>query len=206
MASPYKVRNKPTKPSSDRSKILILLIFSSLVLSGFLYATLIHEPEQGATVQKASRFPDIYAKNLGKTPSYFKNKYPDLFLTHDRFGNSVAHFPFDDAKYSIWFITENKQERAFRIKIDKTYKNLSEKEITDHFAKLYGRTVDVQCDGKTSSSTQHCRYKWWVRNAVTLDLYSCFAQNKPVTLSAVTTDTYLAGKYHGKTKGFQQRE
>jgi len=206
MSRLYKNRNRVIKPSSNLSKILILLTLAGLVLSGFFYATLMYDLEKETPIEKVSKYPKTYAKNLGKSPDFFKKEYPNLFLTHDRFGNSVAHFPFENAKYSIWFVAESGTERAFRIKIDKSYEGLKEKDITNHFAKLYGRTVDVQCDHKTSSSTQHCRYKWWIRNAVSLDLYSRLTPNRPLTVSAVTTDTYLAGKYHRKVKGFLPRE
>lgn len=200
MSSPYKVKYKPTKKPSNTLKFLGLLSLFAAIVAGFIYAFIIRETPSSQTTAQKSPYPPIHMEDLGKTPGELKKKYPNLLLTNDRKGRPVAKLKMDGAHYFIWFIAENGEKLAFRIKANKTYKTLEENDVLSHFGSLFGRPFDGQCDGKTSYAMDKCHFKWWVREMVSLDLHSRFTSKGNVILSAITTDTYLSTKHHKSIK------
>ena len=200
MASPYRIKHKPSKRASSTLRVLLMLVFFGLVIIGFIYTFLIDTQEPKKQKTATPLYPAIHAEDLGKSPKDLKHKYPDLFLSNDRYGKLIGKHTLDGANYYIWFVAENKAYKAFRIKADKTYKKLEEKEVLQYFASLYGRPFDGQCNGKTTFAMDKCHFKWWVRKGVSLDLYSRYKSNKTMTLSAVTSDTYLMSKHHQKVR------
>ncbi len=200
MVSPYQVKHKPTRRTSDTTRFLVLTVLFSLIVGGFVYAFVLREPVNSQSKPAPSLYPPIHAEDLGKTPKALKKKYPDLFLANDRYGNQVARHKLDNAQYTIWFVAENGEKQAFRIKALKKLPALDEADMLAFFAKLYGRPFDGQCSGKSTYAENNCQYKWWVRKSISLDLFSRHTSKKSVTLSAVTTDTYLATKHHKAVK------
>ena len=81
MASPYSVKNKPTKRSSDMTKIAFMLIVFALVFGGFIYAILIVGPIARKEETALLPYPIVQVEDLGKTVGKLKEKYPDLFLS-----------------------------------------------------------------------------------------------------------------------------
>ncbi len=196
MKSPYKIKYKPGKRKSEGTRIVMLLMIASVVVTGFVYTFMHTEAKMVPPEETKSLYPTIKAEDLGKTARQLKQKYPALFLTTDRYGLLTGQHKLDGADHTIWFVAENKEYIAFRVKAKKTLKAAREREFLTHFGKLYGRAFDGQCQGKSTYALENCHYKWWVRKAVTLDLYSRFTDKTSLTLSAITTDTYLSSKHH----------
>lgn len=201
MPSPYKVKHKPSKPKSNGGKLVVFLFLFTLLLGGFLYALLLKEPVKPQAEKAPSLYPHVRADDLGKTPGDLKEKYPSLFLTKNRDGLVIGQHKFKNASYIIWFVAENKDYVAFRIKASQTYNQLQEKDMLSYFGSLYGRPFDAACSGKTTAARQSCHYKWWVRDQVSLDVYTRQKSNQKINLDAITTDTYLMSKHHSAIRG-----
>ncbi|NVK17670.1 MAG: hypothetical protein HWE30_03115 [Methylocystaceae bacterium] len=177
-------------------KLAIFLFLFTLLLGAFLYALLLQEPVQPKTSQAPQLYPHVRADDLGKTPGKLQEKYPNLFLSQDRNGLMVGQHKFDNAQYIIWFVLENKDYRAFRIKASRTYSKLEDKEMLSYFGSLYGRPFDAVCRGNTTVARQSCHYKWWVKDRVSLDVLTREKSDKSISLDAITTDSYLSTKHH----------
>jgi hypothetical protein len=200
MASPYRVKHKPSKRTSNKIKTLGLVLIVATVFAAFLYAYLQYTPQTEPEKQIVSDFPNIHAEDLGKTPKELKSKYPELFFKTNHLGQLVASHTLDGAQYIIWFVSDHQVQRAFRVKAQKTYSTLGEKEILDHFGHLYSRPFDTSCTGKTTYSEEKCHFKWWVRKSVSLDVFTRLLPDQSTFLSAITTDTYLTSKFHEQIK------
>lgn len=196
MPSPYKIRHHPAKKRSHTGRAVILLAILSLLLGGFIYTVLLDNSKNVTQIEEDSLYPKIYAEDLGKSSENLKEKYPNLFLSKNRDGLLIGQHKLKDAQYIIWFVAENKDYIAFRIKASQTYDKLEEKAMLAYFARYFGRPFDAACQGKTTSATQSCHYKWWVRDGVSLDVYSRTRTDGRVILDAITTDTYLMAKHH----------
>ncbi len=181
-------------------RMFFFLAFIALVMGGFIYTILIKEQPQEADIPADSKYAPIFAEDLGQTPEALKAKYPDLLLRTNRLGVLTGKHVMKGAQYTIWFVKDTKEYKAFRLQAQKTYAHLSEPEIAQDFAKLYSRPVDSTCSGKTAYAENKCHYKWWIRKNVTLDLYSRFLRNDRVELSAISTDTYLTSKHFDAVK------
>jgi len=181
-------------------RMFFFLAIIALVLGGFVYTILIKEQPHEADIPENSKYAPIFAEDLGQTPEALKAKYPDLLLRTNRRGVLTGKHVMRGAQYTIWFVKDINEYKAFRLQAQKTYPHLSESEIAQDFAKLYSRPVDSTCSGKTAYAENKCHYKWWIRKNVTLDLYSRFLRNNQVELSAISTDTYLTSKYFDAVK------
>ncbi|MDV7340101.1 hypothetical protein RYZ26_10890 [Terasakiella sp. A23] len=173
-----------------------MLALFSLVLGGFIYAALLKDHINPSKKSHISPYPEIKVEDLGKRVDDLKRKYPDLLLTQNRDGWVVGRHKFEGAHYTVWFIAENKEFVAFRIKATQTYSHLKEKETLKFFGTLFGRPFDNYCKGKSTYAIESCHYKWWVRDAVSLDVYTRTKKDQSVVLDAITTDTYLTSKHH----------
>lgn len=202
MGSPYKVKNKPSPRPKHIGKAMVFFGIFTLVLTGFFLVHYI--PEQASGKGKFQEFsrPTVVVEDLGKTYEDLKRKYPALALKQDRLGRPVATHVMDGAHFVIWFIREGAQKKAFRIKADKPFQKATQDSVLNFFAQSYGRPIDGHCDSKSASKTQHCRYRWWLQDTISMDLYSKDDARDRLVLSTVLTNTYLAAKYHNETKGF----
>lgn len=179
--------------------MLFITLFAS-VIAAFIYTVLIKkDPEREASLT-GDKYAPIYAEDLGQSPDALKKKYPDLFLQKNRFGVLVGQNKMHDAQYTIWFVADSGKHKAFRLQAKKYHPDLKESDVLHDFADRFSRPVDSSCDGQTTFAKQKCHYKWWVRDKVSLDLYSRFHREGGLTLSTVTTDTYLSTKHYNQVR------
>ncbi|WP_419797143.1 MAG: hypothetical protein ACNI26_12480 [Terasakiella sp.] len=200
MRRPQRRKPRSENPLKHIVRIFFFLALIVLVLGGFVYTVLIKEQPQEADIPANSKYAPIFAEDLGQTPEALKAKYPDLLLRTNRLGVLTGKHVMRGAQYTIWFVKNPNEYKAFRLQAQKTYPHLSEPEIAQDFAKLYSRPVDSTCSGKSAYAENKCHYKWWIRKNVTLDLYSRFLKNDRVELSAISTDTYLTSKHFDAVK------
>jgi len=200
MPRPQRRKNSSGSSLKHIVRIFFFLAFIALVLGGFVYTILIKEQPQKSDIPVNSKYAPIYAEDLGQTPKSLKAKYPDLLLRTNRQGVLTGKHVMRGATYTIWFVKDINEYKAFRLQAQKTYPHLSEPEIAQDFAKLYSRPVDSTCSGKTAYAENKCHYQWWIRKNVTLDLYSRFLRNDRVELTTVSTDTYLTSKHFDAVK------
>lgn len=196
MPRPRKANYSATPRGSDMAKITFIVILFAIVLGGFIYAVLIRAPIEPTTKAPDGPFPAIKAEDLGKSATELKKQYPELFLTRNKHGLMVGQHTLHDASYTVWFVAENRQYLAFRIKASKQFDKLKEEDLLNYFGKLYGRPFDGACSSNTTYALQKCSYKWWVRKAVKLDVHSRLKEDNRVEFSAISTDTYLTSKHH----------
>lgn len=196
MPRPRKGTYTADNRGSDMAKITFIITLFAIVLGGFIYAVLIRAPIENTAKAPDGPFPAIKAEDLGKTAGELKKQYPELFLTRNKHGLMVGQHKLNDANYTIWFVAENREYLAFRVKADKKFDKLQEQDLLSYFGKLYGRPFDGSCTGNTTYAAQKCAYKWWVRKGVALDIYSRLKEDKTVEFSAISTDTYLTSKHH----------
>jgi hypothetical protein len=200
MARPFPIKGKSTGNSKQLVRIVFFMSVITLVICGFIYTILLKEQPDDAPLTPKTKYLPIYAEDLGKTPKDIQARYPDLFLRTNRFGVMTGKQVINDAQYTIWFVKEDADYKAFRLQTKKIYSHLDEQEIANDFAKLYSRPVDSSCTGKSAYAQNKCHYKWWVRQNVTLDLYSRFMENDRVEIRAITSDSYLVSKHYQQVK------
>jgi hypothetical protein len=193
--SPSILHHNSKKRGLSQTKNLMSRLSSALLLCTLAYTTMGNVPHENPSLYKMNILEDSTAHGLGKTLEYFKNTYPDIYITHDALGNRMTHFPFQGDYYYIWFVPDNNQEIAFRIKIDRSYSHHVTDEITENFIQNYGAPIERKCNEQTLPS-QRCHYKWQTEKALSFDLYSNFDDDKVFQISSIVTDTVLATKYH----------
>jgi hypothetical protein len=196
MARPRKVSYTAKNRGSDMAKITFIITLFAIVLGGFIYAVLIRAPIEATTKPPEGPFPAIKAEDLGKTAGTLKDQYPELFLTRSKHGLMIGQHKLDGANYTIWFVAENREYLAFRIKATTSFDKLKEQDLLTYFGQLYGRPFDGACSSDTTYALQKCSYKWWVREGVKLDVHSRLKKDKSVEFNAISTDTYLSSKHH----------
>jgi len=179
--------------------LIFIALFATVIL-GFIYTILLEKETTRETSLTGDDYAPIYVEDLGKSPEALKKKYPDLFLQKNRFGVLIGQHKMHDAQYTVWFVADSGEYKAFRLRAKKYHPALNETDVLRDFADRFSRPVDSTCDGQTTFAKQKCHYKWWVREKVSLDLYSRFHRKGGLTLSAITTDTYLGTKHFGQVK------
>jgi len=135
---------------------------------------------------------------LGMTPDKVSRIHPGLSLTVVRTGGNLGTYVSKGGTYSVWFLDKQKGEKAYRIRYDQTFKNASETEILRRISSKYGHPATSECDGGVIAGARKCRYNWWAKGGVSLNvtIKETRAASGAVStdFSLTATDSYMEGK------------
>lgn len=188
-------------PKKGFSTLVILTVLSTLALVGFLVYQ--SGPEHAINWSKllfiqnkpAQEF-DMGGIELGMTPEMVEKMHPNLDLTNVVRGEKIGTFNENGAKYTVWFVSLNGIEKAYRIRYDQVFKGKTETDIVESIGRRHGKPGTSDCV-KGSASERRCHFQWWPSGGIALDVISMTEKQagEPVTgVSMIATDTYLDGK------------
>ena len=72
----------------------------------------------------------------------------------------------DKGVFTAHFASAEKDAKAFRLSYTQTFRFHSEREITEHLGKLWGKPSTSDCSRLSYGNGEDCRYQWWPVNGV----------------------------------------
>lgn len=136
--------------------------------------------------------------SLGMSPSQIKQQHPRLSVATSADGNKKAHYFLDNASYSIWFVKERGKDKAYRMRINKSFNDWTEKKIMAVMGRTYGRPATANCTGKQISNSHRCQFSYLGKDGIALgvNIRTIKGPNKgsKVELTLDVIDTVLEGK------------
>ena len=139
---------------------------------------------------------DMGGIELGMRPDAVEREHPNMNLTSLVKGEKVGMFKTDDGKYTVWFVSINGIDKAYRIRFDQIVKGMTETDIIEDMGRRHGKPSTSEC-AKGAPKMRSCEFQWWPSGGIALNVFSSTdnRKNLPVTgISMIATDTYLDGK------------
>ncbi len=150
------------------------------------------------TLGKTEGLLQLAGVTLAMTPADARRLHPTLALTPAETGETTGTFVFRGIPYSVWFLSRDNGEKAFRIRADEVLPAFTEADFQARFAQKFGRPATSECVRRKISSADECRFRWWPSDGASLNV--AIAQVKTsagrtrTTLTTVLADTYLEEK------------
>jgi len=133
---------------------------------------------------------------LGMSPKTAERKHPNLVLTSVVKGEKVATFKTDGGKYTVWFVSINGIEKAYRIRYDQVFIGKTETDVVEDIGRRHGKPGTSDC-ARSPQDERKCHFQWWPSGGIALVVLSTTKKpaGTPVTgVTMIATDTYLDGK------------
>ena len=133
---------------------------------------------------------------LGMRPDVVEREHPNMNLTSLVKGEKVGMFKTNEGKYTVWFVSINGNEKAYRIRFDQVIKGMTETDIIEDMGRRHGKPSTSEC-AKSVPSVRTCEFQWWPSGGIALNIFSSTDTRKKQTvtgISVIATDTYLDGK------------
>ena len=133
---------------------------------------------------------------LGMTPEKVERNHPNLDLTSLVQGEKTATFKADGARYTVWFVSINGIEKAYRIRYDQVFVGKTETDIVEDIGRRHGKPGTSDCT-RNAQAERKCHFQWWPSGGIALIVLSSTGKQAgtPVTgVTMIATDTYLDGK------------
>lgn len=135
---------------------------------------------------------------MGMSLRKVTNLRPGTVVKQDRNGETVGLFQWEDAAHAVWFLDQGHGRQAYRIRYDKTFHTLSEREVLSHIAEKYGRPATSDCARLGAKPGTRCHFQWLAREGIFLDVYTRMTKQasggERTDLTIIAVDTYLEGK------------
>lgn len=157
---------------------------------------------------KWNTFYDAFAKkeddfkingmSLGMTPDRIRGLYPSLTVKLDNNGAMKGSYTANDANYTVSFTKQGGSQKAFQIRYDKNFKDMTEEQILQRIGQRFGRPASTNCTRSGLRNSSGCHFRWWLRGNTVLNVYTTVVTDKSgktrTGLSMVAADSYLEGK------------
>jgi len=179
-------------PPSKLLNVMALLSLVALMLVGG-YWHVVGSPFQfalkpGALIVSDSALTDRFVNKhfniggvrLGMTSNMVRNLHPTAKAAQGRDGERVLTLPTNRGLMVAW-LDENKEvtlvngkpfaikpERIYRLRLDEAYSDLSEQDLMDNYASIYGRPIETNCNRNHLGDTPRCTYRWWGGDGIEL--------------------------------------
>ena len=196
-AYPHRVQNMASLAVACVLGVLVLGMVIAMVLredtedTGTDWASLVTQGKTESLLQLAG-------VTLGMTPADVRRLHPTLALTPAETGETTATFVFHGIPYSVWFLSRDDGEKAFRIRADEVLPSFTEADFQARFAQRFGRPATSECIRRKMSGTDECRFRWWPSDGASLNVdiaqVKTSAGRPRTILTTVLADTYLEGK------------
>lgn len=205
---PHRVQNM--------ASLAVACVLGVLVL-GMVIAMVLKEDTKNTDTDWASLFAlgktegllQLAGVTLGMTPAQVRRLHPTLALTPAETGETTGTFVFRGIPYSVWFLSRDDGEKAFRIRADEVLPSFTEADFQARFAQRFGRPATSECVRRKMSGTDECRFRWWPSDGASLNVaiarVKTSAGRPRTTLTTVLADTYLEGKRGRVRPGPQAR-
>ncbi len=135
---------------------------------------------------------------LGMSPKQVQKMHPRLSVATSSNGSKRAHYFLDKATYTVWFMKDRGVEKAYRMRVDKTFNNWTEEKIMKVVGRTYGRPATSDCAGQRISNVHRCRFSYLGKDGVSLGINIRTLKSKSkgsrVEMSLSIIDTLLEGK------------
>ena len=133
---------------------------------------------------------------LGMHPDKVEREHPNLDLTSLVRGEKVGVFRTNSGKYTVWFVSINGSDKAYRIRFDQIIVGKTETDIVEDMGRRHGKPGTSECS-RSAPDGRSCHFQWWPSGGISLVVLSSTEMRKkqPVTgVTVIATDTYLDGK------------
>lgn len=203
----YDAKSRELADKEQNFQSLVRLVILCMIAFSALAVFVIYKTSLGGGVPWTELFFrqkeqneafNIDGVKLGMTPEKVMKLRPNLSLAVPRTGGKLATYVSRTGAYAVWFMDKARGEKAYRIRYDQGFKNLSEMEILKYISSRYGNPAISNCDGGAIAGAEICQYRWWPMGGVSLDLIirtsraAAGGVNTDVTMTAA--DTNLEGK------------
>ncbi len=198
-------RNAYPHPVQNMASLAVACVLGILVL-GMVIAMVLREDTEDTGTDWASLFAlgktegplQLAGVTLGMTPADVRRLHPTLALTPAETGETTGTFVFRGIPYSVWFLSRDDGEKAFRIRGDEVLPTFTEANFQARFAQKLGRPATSECIQRKMSGADECRFRWWPSGGASLNVaitqVKTSAGRPRTTLTTVLADTYLEGK------------
>ncbi|HER25876.1 MAG TPA: hypothetical protein ENI69_02070 [Rhodospirillales bacterium] len=194
-------RRQVDESKKSFSSLVILTVLSSLALVFFLaYQSGIGNDVDwrkffNLKVKTGSSF-EMGGVEFGMDPEMVEKKHPNLDLTSLVRGEKIATFKTGGARYTVWFVSINGRDKAYRIRYDQVFKGKTETDIVEDIGRRHGKPGTSDCSAGAAGE-RRCHFQWWPSGGISLNVLSITRKRagQPVTgVTMIATDTYLDGK------------
>ena len=157
---------------------LILLCLISITALGLFVAGVTTEGRpsvwdglfaSGGNKDMGLRFGGVF---LGMPLSVVERARPDIVLAGDRKGETTGSFQEGDTAYTVWFLNDDPDSKAYRVRYDRTDHVLGEEEILGRFGRKHGRPMISDCGQSVFAEGVRCHFRWLTGGGVPLDVYT----------------------------------
>lgn len=209
-AYPHRVQNMASLAVACVLGVLVLGMVIAMVLREDTEATGTDWDWASLVTQgKTEGLLQLAGVTLGMTPADVRRLHPTLALTPAETGETTATFVSRGIPYSVWFLSRDDGEKAFRIRADEVLPSFTEADFQARFAQRFGRPATSECIRRKMSGTDECRFRWWPSDGASLNVdiaqVKTSAGRPRTTLTTVLADTYLEGKRGRLRPGPQAR-
>ncbi len=209
-------RNAYLHRVQSMASLSVICLMGILVLGMVIAMVLREDPEDEDTdweylftVLKAEGPLQLASVTLGMTPAEVRRLHPTLALTPVETGEIMGTFVFRGVPYTVWFLSRDDGEKAFRIRADEVFPTFTEADFQARFAEKFGRPATSDCTWSKFSGTNECRFRWWPSDGASLNVSTTVvktpAGRPQTTLTTVLADTYLEGKRRRARRGPRAR-
>ncbi|MEG3617981.1 hypothetical protein V5T82_05890 [Magnetovibrio sp. PR-2] len=185
---------------NDLTMLLMLCLFAFLMLGGFVFVKV----TPGVDFNFAALFSMAGVKNdpayqlgnvrLGTTLDILRKDFPNAYKAMSANGSVTMSFSDDDGDYTVWYGEDGPMHMAYKVRQNYNAQSVSEDELVNTVAKRYGRPSVSECSKRSTDGVRECRYSWWLRGELRLDMVTRLSQREAPGITQVTmmaTDTNM---------------
>ena len=188
---------------NDLAMLLTLCLFAFLMLGGFVFVKM----TPGVDFNFAALFSLAGVKEdpayklgnvrLGTTLDILRKDFPNAYKAMSANGSVTMSFSDADGDYTVWYGEDGPTHLAYKVRQNYASQDASEDELVNSIAKRYGSPSISTCSKRSTDGARECRYSWWLRGELRLDMVTRNGMREAPSLTNVTmmaTDTRLEGQ------------
>lgn len=185
---------------NDLAMLITLCVFAFLMLGGFVFVKM----TPGVDFNIAALFSMAGVKEdpayqlgnvrLGTTLDVLRKDFPHAYKAMSANGSVTMSFSADDGDYTVWYGEDGPTHLAYKVRQNYAADPVSEDELINAVAKRYGAPSVSTCSKRTTDRARECRYSWWLRGELRLDMITRLGLREAPTTTHVTmmaTDTRM---------------
>ena len=185
---------------NDLAMLLVMCLFAFMMLGGFVFIKM----TPGVDFNIASLFSMAGVKEssaytlgnvrLGTTLDVLRKDFPNAYKAMSANGSVTMSFTDDDGNYTVWYGEDGPTHLAYKVRQNYSSDEVSEDELVNTVAKRYGRPSVSTCSKRSTDGVRECRYSWWLRGELRLDMVTRLSLREAPTRTNITmmaTDTNM---------------